>query len=126
MGLKYLIDTNTVIEYLNNTLPHNAASLIEKTDSHISVITRMEMLAWPKATLLHIQYLQSFINASVVFNLEEPIILKAIEIRKNYRVKLPDSIVAGTAVVYNLALITRNRVDFEKIEGLKVIDPYSL
>ncbi len=45
MGLKYLIDTNTAIEYLNNTLPEPTALLIEQTEAQISIITRMEMLA---------------------------------------------------------------------------------
>ncbi len=75
---------------------------------------------------MQIQLLQSFIAASTIFHLEEPVVLKAIDIRKNFRVKLPDAIIAATAVVHGFALITRNSADFEKIKGLQVIDPYTL
>lgn len=47
MGKEYLIDTNSVIDYLDNKLPDNANELIDSIDSKISVITRMEILAWP-------------------------------------------------------------------------------
>ncbi|HYX09361.1 MAG TPA: PIN domain-containing protein [Bacteroidales bacterium] len=67
-----------------------------------------------------------FINASEVFTLEEPVILKTIEIRKAYKTKLPDAIVAATALVNEFTIITRNMKDFDKIEGLEVINPYDI
>lgn len=47
-----------------------------------------------------------------------------IEIRKKYKIKLPDAIIAGTALTYSLTLVTRNTKDFDKIEGLSVINPH--
>jgi predicted nucleic acid-binding protein len=44
MGKSYLIDTNSVIDYLNNKLPEKANQLIDNHQSKISVITRMELL----------------------------------------------------------------------------------
>ena len=41
MGKEYLIDTNSVIDYLDNKLPDNANELIDGIDAKISVITRM-------------------------------------------------------------------------------------
>ena len=41
---KYLIDTNAVIDYLADKLPHETYLLIDKNQSQISVITRMELL----------------------------------------------------------------------------------
>lgn len=37
-----------------------------------------------------------------------------------------DALIAATALVHDLILITRNRRDFEGIEGLKLIDPWSV
>jgi predicted nucleic acid-binding protein len=42
-----------------------------------------------------------------------------------HNIKLPDAIIAATALVYELTIITRNTKDFEKIEGLNVINPYN-
>ena len=124
MGKGYLTDTNSVIDYLDNKLPDKANELIDGIDSKISVITRMELLSWSGIDTKQILVLSEFINASEVFTLEEPIILKAIEIRKTHKTKLPDAIIAATALVNELCIITRNTKDFNKIEGLEVIDPY--
>jgi predicted nucleic acid-binding protein len=40
--------------------------------------------------------------------------------------KLPDAIIAATALVYDLTLISRNAADFKNIQGLKAVDPHSL
>jgi len=52
--------------------------------------------------------------------------VKAVDIRKTFKTKLPDAIIAATAIVNNLSLITRNTKDFEKIQELEVVDPYTL
>ena len=48
---------------------------------------------------------------------------KAIEVRKKYKLKLGDSLIAATALVHQLEICTRNMSDFEKIDGLKCINP---
>ena len=126
MGKEYLIDTNAVIDYLDNKLPDKAGELMDGIDSRISVITRMELLSWPGASQEQTHILNEFINASEVFAMEESVIVKAVDIRKTFKTKLPDAIIAATAIVNNLSLITRNTKDFEKIQELEVIDPYIL
>ena len=73
-----------------------------------------------------LQVLEVFINSSIVFGLDEKIILKAIDIRKNIRLKLPDAIIAATALTNGLILITRNISDFKNIPELQIIDPWNL
>jgi predicted nucleic acid-binding protein len=126
MGQGYLVDTNTIIDYLENRLPISSIDLLDNISIQLSVISRIELLAWQKASDEQLKILTDFIEASVVFNLDENIIIKAIEIRKKYRTKLPDAIIAATTEVNNLELLTRNLKDFEKIDGLKCIDPHLL
>jgi predicted nucleic acid-binding protein len=52
------------------------------------------------------------------------VIAKTIELRKKYRIKLPDAIIAATAIVHELTLITRNTPDFKSINGLKLLSPW--
>ncbi len=118
------MDTNAVIDYLDNKLPNNSANLIDKIDTQISVITRMELLSWHKATSKQIRILQEFISESNVIGLEENIILKTIELRKQYKIKLPDAIIAATVLTDKMYLISHNVSDFIKIPKLKVIDPW--
>lgn len=46
--------------------------------------------------------LRDFIDESCVFELEKDIKLKTPELRKNARIKLPDAIIAATALVHGL------------------------
>jgi predicted nucleic acid-binding protein len=126
MEVKYLLDTNTAIDYLDNKLPSKSTELIDAIPIYISVISRMELLVWPNATFEHLQILNLFIKASSVYNLDEAIILKTIELRNTYKIKLPDAIIAATAIAHELTLISRNLKDFKKITELKTIDPYSV
>ncbi len=124
MEQKYLIDTNCAIDYLNNMLPESGADLIEDTLLQISIISRMELLGWPNAKPGDVVVLQGFIDASTVFNPDEPTVLKAIELRRNHRIKLPDAIIAATAIVHGLILLTRNTSDFKEIQDLKLFNPH--
>lgn len=126
MGKRYLIDTNTVIDYLDNKLNNKAVELIETTEVQISVVSRIELLVWTKASPQQLEVLNLFILASTLYNLEENIILKTIEVRKKYRLKLPDAIIAATALAYDLTLITHNTNDFKNIQELQILDPHKL
>ncbi|MBK7227121.1 MAG: type II toxin-antitoxin system VapC family toxin [Saprospiraceae bacterium] len=125
---QYLIDTNIVIDYLGNKL--NTAGLKfmnEVIDAVpvVSVITKIEVLGF-NAPDEHYNTLYNFINDSTILDLNENVVIASIEIRKQYKTKLPDAIIAATALVYELILVTRNISDFKNIDGLRLIDPHSL
>ncbi len=124
MAAKILIDTNVAIAFLNEELPSAAADYLEKQELYISVITRIELLAWRNATPEHILLIEQFIAAVQVYNLEEVVIQQGILIRKNYNTKLPDAIIAATAIAYELTLSTRNVSDFKNISGIKFTNPW--
>lgn len=126
MGQRILADTNCLIDYLDNKLPASSVSLLETEGIEISVVNRIELLAWPSATTQQTQTLIDFIKSCIVHSLNEEIILKTIHIRKRFHLKLPDAIIAATALQHNLTLISRNISDFEKVESLIVINPHSL
>ena len=100
--------------------------LIGQTRPVISAITEIELLCWKSENQNDLKILQSFINDALVIELEQPIKLKTADIRKKNKVKLPDAIIAATALVYELILISRNVVDFKKIERLELINPWDV
>jgi predicted nucleic acid-binding protein len=126
MGITYLLDTNIAVDYLDGKLSSKAVALIDSQIIEMSVITRMELLVWPNLSSQNAKILQEFIDSSIVHPLEESIILKAIEIRKSKKCKLPDAIIAATAVVNELTILTNNESDFVGIKSLSVINPFSL
>lgn len=130
MGVKYLWDTNTDIYYLQQLFPPAAETFIDKSIEDalpcISAITEIELLCWTSATEKDLEVIHSFISDAMVIELERPIKLKTADIRKRHKIKLPDAIIAATALVYDLTLITRNTNDFKNITGLLLIDPHVL
>jgi predicted nucleic acid-binding protein len=130
MGVqKYLIDSNTVIDYLNGKLPFNGNSFVNSIvdeEPKISVITKIEVLGFNLQSREDYQIVVDFINDNMVYNLDESIINKTIELRKKYKIKLPDAIIAATALCNDLAIVSRNTDDFKKIKELKIINPFEL
>ena len=127
MGLKYLWDTNAIIYYLQNNLSEANQNLMnEIINNHqpaISSISQIELLCWRSATEKDTTIINSFISDSIVFELDNEIKLKTVEIRKHHGIKLPDSIIAATAIVMDLTLITNDNKAFKKIPALKLLNP---
>jgi predicted nucleic acid-binding protein len=124
--MSYLLDTNTIIDFTNNRLSLPAKQVITSAKPAIPFVTRIEVFAWPLLSELEASNLIQFINHCMVFGINETIIQQTILIRKQYKLKLPDAIIAATGITNNLTLITRNLKDFEKVATLSVIDPYTL
>ncbi|PWK73757.1 hypothetical protein LX99_04142 [Mucilaginibacter oryzae] len=128
MGIKYLWDSNTVIYFLQKLFPSNAEKVIDDllVDSipAISAITEIELLCWKTTSSTDLQLVNDFIANVTIIELENAIKLKTAEIRKTTKIKLPDAIIAATALIHNLTLVTRNVKDFDRINGLKAINPW--
>jgi predicted nucleic acid-binding protein len=126
MGTRYLIDTNTLSDYFGEKIPLNGLDFIDtlvNENPQISVMTRIESLSYLTP---QIETFRSFVNYSTVFDLTEDIILRTIALRRSRRIKIPDAIIAATALEYDLTLITHNTSDFQGIPNLKLLDAHSL
>jgi predicted nucleic acid-binding protein len=127
MEQQYLIDTNSVIDYLGNKIPISGMDFMNSVIDavpNLSVVTKIELLGF-NAPEPHYNTFVSFINDATVFDLTNAVVDVSIEIRKKYKTKLPDAIIAATALVYDLVLISRNIDDFKNISELKVIDAHT-
>jgi tRNA(fMet)-specific endonuclease VapC len=126
MAEKYLIDTSAVIKYLAVVLPSKGIAFMDKVvdaESNISFITEIELQVWnppnPNDMLVYIR----FISGSNIIFIDASIITQAVSIRKNQKLKIPDAIIAATAIVNDYTLISDNDKDFKKIAGLKYANP---
>jgi predicted nucleic acid-binding protein len=126
MGERYLVDTNAVIDYLNNKI-HTAGIAfmndIIDTIPNISVITKIELLRFNSPAEAY-QIIKEFTEAAVIYDLVDPVVDSTIEICKAHKIKLPDAIIAATAIVNGFVLVSRNIADFKNIEGLQVVNPW--
>lgn len=125
---QYLIDTNALIDYLGKRLPDNGMDFVNTIIDavpNVSVITKIEVLGF-NAPDKHYQLLVQFMNDASVLELSNKVVEESINIRKNHKIKLPDAIIAATALVNNLVIISRNVSDFKNIKNLQLIDPHNL
>ncbi len=131
MDKGFLIDTNIAIYFLDARIPENGRlyvqSALNSGACRLSIITKMELLGWNFPNAGDVLKAKQFVAALQLFKLPDDIVDKTIEIRKAFpKTKLPDAIIAATAQVQGLTLLSRNTADFSKIEGLKLVNPFDL
>lgn len=118
--MRYLIDTNIVIYYFNGLTADEALHDLLKESFRISVITKIEFLGWGEFSANPALYSQAktFIRHATLYGLTEEIAEQTIQLRQQFRTKTPDAIIAATALVNGLEVVTRNTDDFSRL-GIK-------
>lgn len=125
---RYLIDTNVLSDFMNNSFSEKGMDFLSNlidNEPEISLITRIELLCW-KTNFESEFWIKEFILNSKIIPLSEEIIQNCIKIRRSKRIKLPDAIIASTALTFSYTILTNNTKDFENIKGLKSLNPYKL
>ncbi|MEP7323083.1 MAG: type II toxin-antitoxin system VapC family toxin [Saprospiraceae bacterium] len=116
-----ILDTKAVVSLLRNDL--NLIKFISEAPSiGISVITQIEFLSFSNLTENDIKLFWKFVERINVFSIlasDIAFVNKIIEVRKKYKLKLPDAIIATTAIINQAVLITADGV-FNKITGLEI------
>ena len=123
MGKKFLIDTNILIYYFDNLIPEYSEQIVDDIfiDSfNISIISKIEFLGWHKFSDEQYEKAINFLNGATIISLTETTVDKTIQIKRQKRMKLPDSVIAATCLINDLILVTRNADDFKNIDGLKL------
>jgi hypothetical protein len=110
-GKRYLLDTNAIVCLLRG---ENA--LQERLQSAewvgISILSQIEFLAFPNLSENDRRVFQEFSDGVEVVGLgrtERALIDRIVSLRSQYRLKLPDAIIAATAVERDATLITDDR-----------------
>lgn len=119
--MKAVFDTNILVDYLNGVAAANHE--IERYDEiAISIVTWMEVLAGADDAEEE-AITREFLSRFKVQPVEKAVAERAIKIRRQHKLKLPDAIIWATAKELGRILVTRNTKDFsEKDAGVRV--PY--
>ncbi|MFP5270760.1 type II toxin-antitoxin system VapC family toxin [Coleofasciculus sp.] len=99
-----LLDTNVVLYFLGGRLTNPLPS----GQYFVSVITEIELLSYPSLSSDEEVQIRDFLAKLTVVELESNIKDLAITFRKQYRLRLPDAIIAATAQVLNATLFTND------------------
>lgn len=118
-----LFDTNILIDLFSGRVEARNALEAYPPQNAISLITWMEVMVGAKK--YHQEHRTRLaLSAFNVIGISQDIAEQSVNLRQEYRMKLPDAIILATAHIHRLELVTRNTKDFAGIPG--VTTPYQL
>ena len=109
---RLLYDTDVLIDHLEGR-----RALPVGNDLAYSSVSRAELYSWAAADE---DRLDAFLDPLEEIVLGREVAEEAGRIRRGTRIKLPDALIAATALVTRRELVTRNARDFRKVKGLKL------
>ena len=118
--MKYLIDSNIIIYHLNNESLATEFLLNNANQCAISQITYIEVLSFP-FTPEQERDVKNLLERFKMIDVNKEIAIQATMNRKIKKIKIPDNIIASTAQVNNLILVTRNSLDFNALD-VQILD----
>lgn len=117
-GKEILVDINILLYLLdgNDTIE----KLLQGKQIYISFITELELLGLKKLSEREEKQIHALLNDCSIIQMNNKLKEQYITIRKKHGLKLPDAIIAATAIAFNLPFITSDK-QFRTIERLKLI-----
>ncbi len=120
--MKYLLDTNAIIYLLKGKIKQLPIS--NNDDILISFVTKIELLSY-KGLAEEEEKIGELLNYYNLLLIDDDLINKTIDIRRNHGLKLPDAIIAASAIIKGAVLITSDEGITNKMTDLnmKTINP---
>jgi toxin FitB len=118
-----LLDSNIIIYA---TQPENVElrRFIAENATAVSALSYLEVLGYHRLTEPERQLFEEFFRSTLVLPISQMVINQAVLLRQRRRISVGDAIIAATAIVHNLTLVTRNIQDFQWIGELVLFNPF--
>ncbi len=107
-----LVDTDVLVDHLRG-----ARRFVPDGRVCVSVVTRAELFAGRATNEARVRRLLSPFSELAV---DGAVAERAGRITRDHGLRLPDALIAATALEHDLALITRNLRDFGRVPGLRL------
>jgi len=120
----FLVDTNIII-YLSQGRLKISSFAKNESSLYLSSITYIESLGYSFSSKKEEDEISGLCDVFERLFLTKEVEKQTILIRKSKKIKLPDAVIAATAIVYNLTLVTCNVDDFKNIPKLKILNPFN-
>jgi len=126
-----LVDSNILI-YAAQPVHAQLRRFIADHAPAVSAVSYVEVLGYHQLDDEERQYLEEFFRLAQVLPLSQAVLDQAVvlrqqrkmSLRQQRKMSLGDALVAGTALVHSLTLVTRNVEDFQWIQGLSLLNPF--
>ncbi len=121
MGTGYLIDTSGYSRYLDDMLSIENSDFMDSVLENapaMCFVVKIELRSF-QGDIVKENTIADLVSNCAIMELSDEIIEKTIELRRKAKIKLPDAVIAATAIVHNLTLLSTNDSDFLKVPKLK-------
>jgi len=118
-GNKVLLDTNAFIYFFEggSKITH---LVVNTPEIYFSAISEIELLSATHLTQPEIDSIKAFLVLCHRVELTSEIIDQTIALRRQYRFKTPDAIIAASALNLKIPLVSAD-MDFQEVAGLSLI-----
>ena len=109
---RFVLDTNAVIFLTTrgSIIPAGLYDELDEAELFISAITEIELFSKPSLLPDEEEKLRGFVTDRLLVNdLTSEVKKETIALRRNIKLKLPDCIIAATAIVLNAKLLTSDK-----------------
>ncbi|MCD4818951.1 MAG: type II toxin-antitoxin system VapC family toxin [Candidatus Cloacimonetes bacterium] len=113
-----ILDSNIII-YLSKRIFNVDNVIFENQEYAISIITYMEVLGYDFESEDEEIFIKELLQLFTLIYINERIVQKVIELRKKYKLKLPDAIICASVIENNAKFIT-NDIRLQNIEELEI------
>lgn len=113
MNRRYLLDTNAIIYLVSARL----ASPLPDGQYSVSIITEIELLSFSGISAEEEQKIRDLLLVLDQVHLTDAVRDETIRLRRKNRLKLPDAIIAASALIHDAILLTNDQA-FSSIDGL--------
>jgi predicted nucleic acid-binding protein len=108
-----LVDTDVLVDHLRGASPFQPG----RENVSYSVVTRCELFAGREAQE---RVVRRLLEPFTEIEIDRRIAERAGRLRRESGIRTPDALIAATALVHRLKLVTRNVKDFRRVPGLEV------
>ncbi|MES2268173.1 MAG: type II toxin-antitoxin system VapC family toxin [Bacteroidota bacterium] len=117
-GDSIVIDTSLIINLFNGV--SEVQELIEGRNLFVSIVSEIEVLSFSGLSITDKKLIKDFLSKCHIVDIEPAIKELTIDIRSNTKIKLPDAIIAATAMYYDLPLFTMDK-GFKRLPDLQAV-----
>ena len=117
-GSSIFIDTNIVLYLLSGD--QTVANFLNDKTVFLSFVTELELLGYKGITAEEQSKVENLLADSTIIDINSVIKKIVIELRKSYKIKLPDAIIAATSHYLNIPFMTSDK-DLSKLTELNIL-----